>query len=492
MYLNITTRKDERKYLSIVHGYRDEQGKVKKKTIKSLGYLDELEKEFEDPISHFKALAKKMDDKRKLEDISHDFSINKKEKLSTDTDTCKNYGYIALSKIYHELNLNNFIKNKQRHSNDDFDANLIMQTIVYLRLISSSSRETAYKKRNLLFEKDKYSEEDFYKGLIFLYKHKASILNWLNEKIHIHYGRKGTMVYYNIHNYCSPAHVIKMGIFTDKDNIPVTYDLFPCTGNYSSAYRPDLAEIKSNFKMNRMLTVSDKAILNGDSIWKIINTPSNDGYIFNIPVNSTCRELKQYISNESGYQWADDEYKRKSRISSRPIEITLNSGEKITKIIEEKQVVFYSPKYAKRAKGNAFDGYYVLFTSELEDDEDKIIDTYRNLWNMEKYFRLTRDELESRPYCISVHDYIEIQILSCFIATILIKLLQKKTAYKYSIHQLLSSISKANCVRINENLYLFNYYDEVLKTISASTGIPFDNKIMPLSDIKKVLSNVKK
>ena len=31
MYLNITPRANNRKYLSIVHGYRDENGKVKKR-----------------------------------------------------------------------------------------------------------------------------------------------------------------------------------------------------------------------------------------------------------------------------------------------------------------------------------------------------------------------------------------------------------------------------------------------------------------------------
>jgi len=44
-----------------VQGYRDPNtGKVKHKTVKSLGYLDELEKEFKDPIAHFKEVAKQM------------------------------------------------------------------------------------------------------------------------------------------------------------------------------------------------------------------------------------------------------------------------------------------------------------------------------------------------------------------------------------------------------------------------------------------------
>jgi len=59
-------KKTGRIYLSIVHGYRDENKKAKKKTIKSLGYLDELEKEFDNPIAHFTVIAKSMDEKRLL------------------------------------------------------------------------------------------------------------------------------------------------------------------------------------------------------------------------------------------------------------------------------------------------------------------------------------------------------------------------------------------------------------------------------------------
>jgi len=61
MRLNVSKRKNGRTYLSIEKRYRD---KVTKKstgtTIRSLGYLDELEKEFPDPIAHFKAVAKQM------------------------------------------------------------------------------------------------------------------------------------------------------------------------------------------------------------------------------------------------------------------------------------------------------------------------------------------------------------------------------------------------------------------------------------------------
>lgn len=45
-------------YLSFVQGYRDENGKVKQKTVEKIGYLDDLKKDYDDPISHFKEIAK--------------------------------------------------------------------------------------------------------------------------------------------------------------------------------------------------------------------------------------------------------------------------------------------------------------------------------------------------------------------------------------------------------------------------------------------------
>ena len=46
-------------YLSIVEGYRI-NGKVKHKTIQKLGYLEDLKKQYDDPIAHFKEVAKAM------------------------------------------------------------------------------------------------------------------------------------------------------------------------------------------------------------------------------------------------------------------------------------------------------------------------------------------------------------------------------------------------------------------------------------------------
>ena len=45
MYVKISGTRSGKKFLSFVQGYRDENGKVKQKTIENIGWLDELKKE---------------------------------------------------------------------------------------------------------------------------------------------------------------------------------------------------------------------------------------------------------------------------------------------------------------------------------------------------------------------------------------------------------------------------------------------------------------
>ena len=102
-----------RTHLVIAHGYREKgTKKVKTKTIQSLGYLDVLEKEYADPIAHFKQVVKEMNDKEKTDNPPGIITFNKQTVLTETSGNRKNLGYAALSKIYHELDLYDFFYNR--------------------------------------------------------------------------------------------------------------------------------------------------------------------------------------------------------------------------------------------------------------------------------------------------------------------------------------------------------------------------------------------
>ena len=65
MFLKKTKRPNGRITLSAVQGYRDPKtGRPKQRSVETFGYVDELEKEFKDPLAHFAEVVKAMDEER--------------------------------------------------------------------------------------------------------------------------------------------------------------------------------------------------------------------------------------------------------------------------------------------------------------------------------------------------------------------------------------------------------------------------------------------
>ena len=560
-------KKTGRTYLAIVHGYRDSKGVSRSKTVRSLGYLDELEKEYDDPIAHFTKEAKKMDEQRLLDNAPLSFVINKDELISTNSTNRKNFGYVALSKIYHELGINTFLINRQRHSKEEYDANLIMKLLVFSRLLDPSSKKKAYEERGRFFEKDNYSLDDVYRCLSFLSKHKDNLQVWLNDRIKHNYGRDSSLVYYDVTNYYfetdktndlkkkgfskerRPNPIVQMGLFIDNNGIPITYELSPGNVNDCLTYRPNLAKIKKEYELGKVVVVADKAMTTGDNIWYTLS--SKDGYVFSMSVRGATKELKDYVLDENGYSWLGSEYKRKSRLYPRTIQVSATNGRKIKKTVDEKQVIFYSEKYDKRAKAERaatiakaqelisnpgkytqatsygasgyikniefdketgeiiesskklsldleklkedekYDGYYVIVTSEYKESDDRIIDMYRGLWRIEESFRVTKTDLQARPVHVSRNDRIEAHFLTCFVALIIARLLEMQLERKYSIGRILESLGRAECSHIQENYYLFDYYDDVLEDIGEKLEIDFSKKVLSLGEIKNILGQAK-
>lgn len=571
MYLKRTKQKNGRIHLDITDSYYDkQQKKTRQITIENLGFLDELQKQYEDPIAHFSKRVEQLKEEKKTRQAPINFTFYDSDRLCSGDNLRKNFGYAALSKIYHELDIHIFLINRQRHSKEEYDANAIMKMLVYSRLLAPASKKASYENRDMFFEKNNYSLDDVYRCLTFLCKRKDDLQLWLNERIKKNYNRDTSLIYYDVTNYYfetdtqdgfkakgvskehRPNPIVQMGLFMDNNGIPITYELFSGNTNDCLTYRPNFSRIKRAFDLGRVITVADKAMTTGDNIWFTKTTPSKDGYVFSMSVRGADKELKAYVLNEEGYEWLGTEYKRKSRRYPRTIHVTTTTGKKMDKTVDEKQVVFYSEKYAKRAKAEreaalakardlaadpgkytratscgaakyvkkisfdketgeilqtssdlsideelikqeeALDGYYVIVTSEMEEKDDKIIDIYRGLWRIEESFRVTKSELEARPVYVSTQDHIEAHFLTCFVALIISRILEIKTARKYSIGKLLESLSKAGCSLIQQNYYLFDYYDDVLKDIGKSLDIDFGKRIRSLGEIKKVLADTKK
>ena len=569
MYLKKTPQKSGRIYLSIVDGYYDKQkGYSKQVTIEKLGYLDELEKQYDDPIAFFSEKVQKLKKAKAEQKMPVSIDFSPEEKLERSLTYRKNFGYSVLSQIYHDLEIDKFLINRQRSTKMGFSSNNIMKLLVYSRLLNPASKRKTFDARTWYFEKDNYSLDDVYRCLTFLNKHSSALQLWINDRIKQLYGRDSSLVYYDVTNYYfeiddtdelrkkgvskehRPNPIVQMGLFMDAMGIPITFQLFPGNINDCLTLRPNLSRIQKEYGLGKVIIVADKGMNTGDNIYYTLS--AKNGYVFSMSLRGADKELKNYVLNEDGYEWYGTEYKRKSRLYPRTILVTATNGRKIKKVVDEKQVIFYSEKYAQRAKAEraatitkaldlinnpgkytratsygaagyvknisfdkntgeiissqkmlqldkeklhqdeALDGYYAIITSEYKESADRIIGIYRGLWRIEESFRVTKSDLEARPVYVSREDHIQAHFLTCFVALVIARILEMKLEHKYSIGQLLDSLSKAECTHMKQNYYLFDYYDGVLEDMKNVLDVDFSKRVRSLGEIKQFLADTKK
>jgi hypothetical protein len=245
MYLKKSFRRQSgRTYLVIAQKYRNPKTNVSTdRTVKSLGYLDELEKKYEDPVAHFKKVAQKMTEednsKKKLT-----LNINMDEELVRDSSSRKNLGYAAILKIYHELCLNDFFNNRARSKSFKYNSNSIMMLLVVSRLLSPGSKKKAFEEKNRYFERFGFSLADIYRALSHFGKLEIELQRHLNEKINERYKRNTKTIYYDVTNFyfeidspddlrkfgkCKEGRhnpIVQMGLAMDADGIPIHYRIF--------------------------------------------------------------------------------------------------------------------------------------------------------------------------------------------------------------------------------------------------------------------------
>lgn len=367
MYLNVMNNKKTGKTtLSIRRGYR-ENGKVKHSTIKNLGSLEDLQKQYDDPIAHFKQVVKQMNEEEKLNNTPFTLNINKNEMLEKGSQNTKNFGYSAFSKIYHGLGINTFFKTKFSSIKvSPNKLNNVFKLLVFGRLICPDSKKGTYENKDIFFENTDFSLKDVYRFLSYMEPKKDELIKHIYDNSKEQYGRDTECLYYDVTNYYfeidepdelrkkgvskehRPDPIVQMGLFQDAKGIPLSYKLFEGNTNDSVTMRPILSELQDNYDIKKVIVVADKALNSGNNI--AYNLAMGNGYVFSQMVRGANPELKEYVLNQEGYINKGENYKIKSRIYPREIIITKKDGTKKKIRVDEKQVIFWSADYAKRAK----------------------------------------------------------------------------------------------------------------------------------------------
>ena len=591
LFLKTAKYKNGKTYLSIVDGYRVD-GKVKQKVYKKIGYLEDLEKQFDDPISHFKKEVEILK-KQFISKITTTFDINQDNTFEDDTF---NIGYAYLKAIFKELDINSVLKNKQYSSNIKYSLSRACELLTYSRILDPGSIKYTYEHKNQFFEPFDLSLDDLYRCLNPLLDCKEDIFKtiWKNTKEEYH--RDASTSYYDCTNYYfeieyddediknedgeiikkglrkrgpeknhRPDPIVEMGLLLDKQGFPISYNLFSGNTSEKETLIPEIHNIKRIHNIDKVIVVADRGLNCSDNMIKMagidLDKENRDGYVYGQSVRGADQEFKNWILS-GDYKIdkiIDDEgneiiFKHKSRIYPKKMYITRDdkgltkSGNKKKQSItvDQKQMVYYSQKYADKQKRDRqmviekakdliknpgaytratsygaagyinnikfdketgvvsngselslniekitedekLDGYYSIVTSEENLSDLELRNIYKGLSKIEETFKITKSEFNARPINVRLEDHIEAHFLICFIALVIIRILQDKINNKYTIKNLLENMKNFKCTHETGNLYKFIGYKPEIQYLNRKFGLNMDKKYDTRENIKKIL-----
>ena len=590
LFLKQAKFKSGKIYLSIVDGYWKD-GKVKQKVYQKLGYLDDLKKQFDDPIVHYKNYVDEL--KKEFETkITTTFDLNKDNDFEDDTF---NVGYAYLKKLFQDLDISSVLKNKQYSTNIEYSLSKACELLTYSRILDPGSIKYTYEHKNQFFEPFDLSLDDLYRCLNHLLDCKEDIFKTIWENTKDKYNRDASTSYYDCTNYYfeieyddedikndkgeiikkglrkrgpeknhRPDPIVEMGLLLDKQGFPISYNLFPGNTSEKETLIPEIHNIKRRHNIDKIIVVADRGLNCSENMYKLsgldLDKKNRDGYVYGQSVRGADSEFKEWILKDDYKidKIIDEDgneiiFKHKSRIYPKKMYVTredkglTKSGnvKKQTITVDQKQMVYYSQKYADKQKRDRqlviekakdliknpgaytrstsygaagyinnikfdketgvvsnsselslnlekikedekFDGYYSIVTSEEHLTDLELRNIYKGLSKIEETFKITKSEFNARPINVRLEDHIDAHFLICFISLVIIRLLQYNINNKYTIKNILEKIKNFKCTHETGNIYKFIGYKPEIQYLNRKLQLKLDKKYDKRENIKKI------
>lgn len=370
---------------AIKHGYSslEEYAKYRLEEIKTEAKEEEK-----------KAIIKINFDKLALDVTDEDIENDEIEKR---VDRKLNVGHAAYSKMYHSLELDELINNRRRYKKVEYNANVVLQHMLYSRLLWPSSKIDAWRKRTRFYGDTNYSKDAVYNCMDLLLEWRDDILVHLDNQIKKKYGRKNIITFYDVTNYYiekdeeddevvelenglklpglrargvskehRPEPIIQMGLFMDEHGLPISYELYRGNTNDCITFGKSLDRTVLDLKNINSIFVADKGMMTYSNI--VMLRKNKSGYVISQSLRTKSGiSLRGFaLDNEGWTEMKDPEtgevcFKIKERIVPRDIstyegyqfrQATLSAEDKnrVEGSYNERQIFIWSKKYSDRTK----------------------------------------------------------------------------------------------------------------------------------------------
>jgi len=532
--------------------------------------------------------VRKMNEAEKEETPSFCIELNAGTNLNMNDPCCFNGGYLFLQDIYYELGLDKICTAIRTRHDFDYNLNSIFSRLLYTRILYPSSKLSAYKDSQRFIEQPDFELHQIYRALSVLAEESEYIQSRLFKNSMQITKRRTEVIYYDCTNFYfeieeaeddkqygvgkenRPLPIVEMGLFMDRDGIPLAFCINPGNENEQQSLIPLEKILLEKFDMSQFIVCTDAGLSSNNN--RVFNTYLKEDGTRDFITTQSVKKLKKIykdwslspegwscygdsISNKYNLKSLDEDKDLektyyKSRWIKENVDITIDGVKKKVEL-EQQLIVTYSIKYRnylssirnrqierawkavengansvenkkqndpKRfikadhatkdgeaadktvyyideeaiANEEMYDGFYAVCTS-LDDKAEAIVKVNQRRWEIEECFRIMKSEFQARPVYLKRKERIVAHFITCFIALILYRYLERKLGNQYTCSQILGTLQEMNFIKYEGKGYQPTYTrTELTDALHEAFGFCTSKQIIPIKKMKNICSETKK
>lgn len=310
--------------------------KTTTRNIRNFGKHSELLMITDDPLSYVKQEIQKMNDEYRVGRVTYDYKVDFNEKVEATNDEASaskrlNIGYFYLQEILRPLKLKDFFSEKTAERKITFDCYTILRFLTYARILHPASKYSTWNDLNTYYEKPQLEYHHLLRFMDALHDYENDYLSWLYKNSDSVYKRDPSILYYDCTNFyfeCEkeddivvdevtgevidgmrkygvskehrPNPVVEMGLFMDKNGIPISMCLHPGNTSEQVTAVPLEKEILRMAEGAKFIYCADAGL--GSYNIRKFNSMGGRAFIITQSIKKLSNVLRQAVFNDFDYK----------------------------------------------------------------------------------------------------------------------------------------------------------------------------------------------
>ena len=416
------------------------------------------------------------------------------------------------------------------------------------------SLDNVYDALQILADESDYIQCDLYRNSNFLHTRNKSVLYYDCTNFFFEIEQEDELRKYGKSKEHRPSPIVELGLFMDADGFPLAFDIYPGNQNEQTTLKPLEQKVIRDFECSKFIFCSDSGLgsksnrqfndlgdrsyvitqslkkmktgdrdialnpaqyrkLGCDKFINLSELDLNDPEVFNtvyykeIPVTNGSLEETVIVTFSSKYR----DYQRKIREGQieRARKMITSDGKikknrknpndpsrfietvHVTSDAEVAENIVATLNTEAIAEEEKYDGFYAVIT-DIEDDPAQIIAINKRRWQIEECFRIMKTEFRSRPVYVSTEKAIKAHFLTCFIALLVYRILENQLNNKYTVTEIVNTLSEMTLTDIGEMGYIPSYTrTELTDALHENAGFRTDTQIVKKSKLRSIIKSTK-